>query len=890
MKLIIKMFLCLLAVFGITTALAPQTVFAYEATVDGHTYVYYLDGNDNAVITGYNGPGGDVEIPSMLDGYTVTSIGEFAFNDCYNLKSVTIPDSVTSIGDCAFQNCPGLASITIPDSVTSIGNCAFFGCNNLKSVTIPDSVMFIGDYAFAACNNLTSVTIPDSVTSIGDYAFLSCNTLTDIYYTGTQEQWDAIPKGTDWNDDCPLNQQVHCGIYSYTVNSDDEVTITGYNGPGGDVRIPSKLGGNPVMSIGDSAFESRTSLGSVALPDNINYGGSKTQWDAVSKGADWDAGCNNFQRINYGAWDVKITAGANMAATSGEPVQVVKKGTDMASVTFTAATDSYFPADYSVPNLPDGFSVARNSDGTQITVSGKPKADAEITLPAAKRKMTITAKNQTYVYNGKHQGPGDTVHNDQAEITELIDVEGLQAGDFVYSIIVDGQGDIIGESELVPQSAVIYDSNNKPVTDNYNISYVNGTLSIVHVIDVSAADISRGDTETIEVTTPKEATGTVTLKIKYPDDSEKTYSVAMTAGKGQLELEDLPVGAYDVTAEYSIDPTAPESQRYADDSNTASFKVTEKPVTTFTVSFDANGGSGKMEKMTGVSGEYTLPECTFTAPDDKAFDCWMVGNDTYAPGDKIAVDADTTVTAQWKDAPPVHVHTLDLVDAKEATCTEEGNTAYYVCTGCGLWFEDKTALVEITDKSSVIIRPTGHKWDNGVVTKEPTYTEAGIRTYTCLNDSSHKKEEVIPKKQRSSGGGSSSSSSGGSVSGKRSAGGSWSQDASGWHYKENGVLLKNAWKYLPYNGVSYWYYFDETGTMKTGWLEQNGNRYYLYPVSDGWMGRMVTGWQQIEGKWYFFETASGKDQGRMYRSERTPDGYYTGPDGAWDGNPAEQGA
>ena len=117
----------------------------------------------------------------------------------------------------------------------------------------------------------------------------------------------------------------------------------------------------------------------------------------------------------------------------------------------------------------------------------------------------------------------------------------------------------------------------------------------------------------------------------------------MTAGKGQLELEGLPVGAYDVTAEYSIDPNAPESQRYADDSNTASFKVTEKPVTTFTVSFDANGGSGKMEKVTGVSGEYTLPECTFTAPDDKAFDCWMVGNDTYAPGDKIAFDADTTV-------------------------------------------------------------------------------------------------------------------------------------------------------------------------------------------------------------------------------------------------------
>ena len=316
--------------------------------------------------------------------------------------------------------------------------------------------------------------------------------------------------------------------------------------------------------------------------------------------------------------------------------------------------------------------------------------------------------------------------------------------------------------------------------------------------------------------------------------------------------------------------------------------IAEKQPETFTVSFDANGGSGRMKDVTVEAGEYTLPECTFTAPEDKAFDGWLAGSDTYDPGDKITVEADTTVTAQWKDVPPVHVHTLELKEAKQVGCTEEGNTAYYVCTGCGRWFEDATALAEITDKSSVIIKPTGHSWDEGVVTKEPTYTSEGVRTYTCLHNSSHTKEEAIPKKKRRSSSGSSESGSGSSVS--RSTGGSWSLDASGWHYKENGVLLKNTWKYLPYNGVSYWYYFDESGTMKTGWSDQNGNRYYLYPVSDGWMGRMVTGWQKIEGKWYYFETAAGKDQGRMYRSERTPDGYYVGPDGAWDGNPADQGA
>ncbi len=115
---------------------------------------------------------------------------------------------------------------------------------------------------------------------------------------------------------------------------------------------------------------------------------------------------------------------------------------------------------------------------------------------------------------------------------------------------------------------------------------------------------------------------------------------------------------------------------------------------------------------------------------------------------------------------------------------------------------------------------------------------------------------------------------------------SWSNTASGWKYLENGTPVAGTWRFLSYNGLNYWYYFDESGLMKTGWLDLNDRRFYLYPVSDGWMGRMLTGWQQIEGKWYYFETAAGKDQGRMYRSEKTPDGYYVGSDGTWDGRPA----
>lgn len=80
--------------------------------------------------------------------------------------------------------------------VTSIGNEVFFGCSELTSIEIPSSVTSIGNFAFSGCSGLTGIEIPSSVTSIGDLAFWFCSGLKDVYYTGTQEQWNAISFGS----------------------------------------------------------------------------------------------------------------------------------------------------------------------------------------------------------------------------------------------------------------------------------------------------------------------------------------------------------------------------------------------------------------------------------------------------------------------------------------------------------------------------------------------------------------------------------------------------------------------------------------------------------------------------------------------------------------------
>ena len=188
-------------------------------------------------------------------------IGEYAFENCSGLTSVTFPSSVTSIGEYAFSSCSGLTSVTIPSSVTSIGSSAFSGCSGLTSVTIPSSVTSIGWSAFSGCSGLTSVTIPSSVTSIGDSAFEGCSGLTSVYVSwesplsinasifenvNTKSCILYVPKGT-YDDYWLSNWGVFDNIEEYDVTGIDNVTtssdvkeISRYSVNGQRLKVPTK--------------------------------------------------------------------------------------------------------------------------------------------------------------------------------------------------------------------------------------------------------------------------------------------------------------------------------------------------------------------------------------------------------------------------------------------------------------------------------------------------------------------------------------------------------------------------------------------------------------------------------------------------------------------------
>ncbi|HIT77342.1 MAG TPA: leucine-rich repeat protein [Candidatus Limihabitans stercoravium] len=248
---------------------------------------------NGVAVTGYNGAGSDIIIPSYHNGF-VTSIGGSAFIE-HSVTSVVIPTSVTSIGESAFSGCRNLISVVIPSSVVSIGNSSFFGCTRLTSIEIPSSVTSIEDNAFYGCYRLTSVIVPSSVTNVGQDVFANCSGLT--IYCGVEGQpigWNA-----DWN---PSNRPVVWGIkgvgstaeYDYVL-VEGGIYLSKWKGADTIVTVPSEIDGLAVVGLGQafahsnvvavkilsnvksvakSAFYDCSSLVSVEIPSSVTSIGS----------------------------------------------------------------------------------------------------------------------------------------------------------------------------------------------------------------------------------------------------------------------------------------------------------------------------------------------------------------------------------------------------------------------------------------------------------------------------------------------------------------------------------------------------------------------------------------------------------------------------------------
>ena len=264
----------LLGLVTFTAMVVICAVCAGAETFGDYEYSVLDDGT--VKITGYNGSAETVVIPDTIDGKSVTSIGNGAFEDCTSLTSVTIPDGVKCIGHSAFYECTSLKSITIPDGVTSIGGTAFSDCTSLTSITIPDSVTILNSFTFSGCKSLSDVNIPDGVTYVGDGAFSGtaiCNNQTEeVKYI---DKW-LVDSDNSVTDVAVKDGTVgiSCGAFSYcgqlkNISIPNSVKYVGGEAFYNCISLTNVVLPYGITNIGVSTFSGCESLASVTIPDSV---------------------------------------------------------------------------------------------------------------------------------------------------------------------------------------------------------------------------------------------------------------------------------------------------------------------------------------------------------------------------------------------------------------------------------------------------------------------------------------------------------------------------------------------------------------------------------------------------------------------------------------------
>lgn len=341
-------------------------------------YEYQVLNDDTAEIIKYNGSAEILTIPSKLDGYTVTSIGDSAFKGCTNLTNVNIPDSVTSIEDWAFAAC-NLSSLIFGKELKSIGQYAFISNKNLTSVTFNNNLKIIDKYAFSTCSSLKKIIIPDGVKEIGLCAFNKCTELENVTIP------DSVTSigGTAFSKTAIYNCQPDSVVYvdgwacGYNGKAPENTSLSFKEGTRGiadsaflslpieSVNIP-----NSVAYIGNASFKSCSSLTSVTIGNGVT---------SISKES--FSGCSSITDIKFGSSVTNIGDSAFYGCSSLESITFPNSLTSIGDSAFFRCTGLKSVV------FPDNFKEIGENAFTSCS------SLESVTIPANVTKIASTAFN-----------------------------------------------------------------------------------------------------------------------------------------------------------------------------------------------------------------------------------------------------------------------------------------------------------------------------------------------------------------------------------------------------------------------------------------------------------------------------------------------------------------
>ena len=295
-----------------------------KLTISGYGEMNDYAINNNSIPYYYPVPWADYKpyVKLIEISNDITYIGMNTFRDCIEVTELVLPEGISRIGASAFNGCEKLYSVNIPESITVIDTGAFLNSQELREVyyaggfekwnsisfaskesnplryegklyfdgilvenlTIPDGVKEINKNVFSNNNCITSVTIPESVEKVGENAFISSDKLEVTYYTGTEEQWnavtidsgnDSLTKNVVFNYGKPSNICGENATWVFDETSGTlKVTGTGaisdYSGWNDIANAVTYVEiGNGITAVGEGAFNGFTALKEVYMAESV---------------------------------------------------------------------------------------------------------------------------------------------------------------------------------------------------------------------------------------------------------------------------------------------------------------------------------------------------------------------------------------------------------------------------------------------------------------------------------------------------------------------------------------------------------------------------------------------------------------------------------------------
>ena len=736
-------------------------------------YKYSLDEDGNATITGYSGSVSALAIPQTIDGHKVVAIGEGAFKGTC-LVNVTIPDTVTMIGDSAFENCDNLKNVKISENLKKLGMMAFGNCDALTEVKVPKSITtviyndfynpvrgpFTGSdslqtvvfeegmtwlpaYILSGCSGFTTVKIPETVTEIGGGAFSDCSRLESI----------EIPESVT-----EIGSHTFSNTKLESIRVPDTVTDMGDHVFSGCTELKEVTLPNIRQNIVAGMFEGCTSLEKIVLPETV----TAIRSDAFE-------GCTALKDITWSKAPEIIESNAFRNCSALKEVTIpgtVKSIGDCAFLNCDALTTVTIPD--SVTSIGeqvfydcDALTTVKLGSGLKsIPASTFEHCDVLESLRIPRRVTTI----------------GDNAFKDCVKLTSITiprSVTKISSNAFSYPKILTiyGVAGTYAETFANENSIQFVDQQIKATAaslDKTELTINKGAaaqlnLSVTPENFTDIVDWKSTDTNIVTVSdngvVKAVGVGTATVKVTVGDVSASCKVTVLqpvtgiNLNKSSLTMDAL--GTFQMTA--SVYPDSANDKRITwSSSDPAIASVDENGLVTAlkkgtaTITAAAMDGSG-VKSTCKVTVSNTAYVCTDPAQlesphnyDNSCTDVWSYRLDG-ASSLNVTFDARTEMEDGFDylyilDGSGKEVGKYTGKELAGKTVSVPGDTVQIrmASDDAGNAWGFKVTSVKAGSETCQ------HVWDNGKVTKEPTETETGIKTYTCTL-CGETKTETIPK-------------------------------------------------------------------------------------------------------------------------------------------------